>query len=94
LEGQAFTLRATLNFVKKTRKKGDSAQRAWAVVQEAIGESPDKLEESAAVTSGRKGGKIGGPARAAKMTEEERSQAARKAVTARWERSRKNSKRV
>jgi hypothetical protein len=33
---------------------------------------------------GKKGGKLGGPARAAKMTPEERSASARKAVEARW----------
>lgn len=33
---------------------------------------------------GKKGGKKGGPARAAKMTAEERSASARKAVKARW----------
>lgn len=35
---------------------------------------------------GRKGGKIGGTKRAANMTAEERSEAARKAVQARWSR--------
>lgn len=33
---------------------------------------------------GRKGGKKGGPARAAAMTPEQRSESARKAVIARW----------
>lgn len=33
---------------------------------------------------GKKGGKIGGSSRAANMTAEERSEAARKAVLARW----------
>jgi hypothetical protein len=33
---------------------------------------------------GRKGGKLGGTARAANMTPEQRSEAARKAVQARW----------
>jgi len=33
---------------------------------------------------GKKGGKIGGSSRAANMTAEERSEAARKAVQARW----------
>jgi hypothetical protein len=33
---------------------------------------------------GKKGGKKGGPARAAAMTPEQRSESARKAVTARW----------
>lgn len=35
---------------------------------------------------GRKGGLKGGPARAAKMTPEQRSESARKAVLARWNR--------
>ena len=38
----------------------------------------------AAVELGRRGGKKGGPARAAKMTKEERSESARKAAKARW----------
>jgi hypothetical protein len=37
-----------------------------------------------AVALGRKGGKKGGPARAAKLTPEQRSESARKAVQARW----------
>jgi len=43
-----------------------------------------KRKNPAAVALGRKGGKKGGPARAAAMTAEERSEAARKAVLARW----------
>ena len=39
------------------------------------------------VEMGRKGGKIGGSARAAKMTREERIEAARRAVQARWAKS-------
>jgi predicted Mrr-cat superfamily restriction endonuclease len=39
---------------------------------------------SAAVALGRKGGKKGGPARAAKLTASQRSESARKAVQARW----------
>lgn len=41
-----------------------------------------------AVALGRKGGKKGGPARAAKMTAHERSESARKAVIARWAKAR------
>lgn len=41
-----------------------------------------------AVALGRKGGLKGGPARAASMTPEERSESARKAVLARWEKAR------
>ena len=45
-----------------------------------------KRKNPYAVALGRKGGKKGGPARAAKMTPEQRSQSARKAVQARWAR--------
>jgi hypothetical protein len=38
---------------------------------------------------GRKGGKKGGPARAAAMTAEQRSESARKAVNARWAKKKK-----
>jgi hypothetical protein len=48
-----------------------------------------KRKNPAAVALGRKGGKIGGPARAASMTPEQRSESARKAVMARWERQKK-----
>ena len=43
-----------------------------------------KRKNAAAVELGRKGGKKGGPARAANMTPEERSDSARNAVLARW----------
>ena len=41
-------------------------------------------KNAAAVALGRRGGKKGGPARAAKLTPEQRSESARKAVCARW----------
>jgi hypothetical protein len=43
-----------------------------------------KKKDPAAVALGRKGGKKGGPARAAKLTPKQRSDSARKAVQARW----------
>jgi len=43
-----------------------------------------KRKNPHAVALGRKGGKKGGIARAAKLTAKERSEAARKAVMARW----------
>ena len=49
-------------------------------------------KNSAAVALGRKGGKKGGPARAAKLTPEQRSESARKAVQSRWAKSRTVSK--
>ena len=44
---------------------------------------PDTVKEYF-VRMGRKGGKLGGKARAANLTDEERSEAARRAVQARW----------
>ena len=43
-----------------------------------------RKKDPAAVALGRKGGKKGGPARAAKLTPKQRSESARKAVQARW----------
>jgi hypothetical protein len=43
-----------------------------------------KRKNPAAVALGRKGGKKGGPARAAKLTPTQRSESARNAVQARW----------
>src|SRR5258708_32302932 len=43
-----------------------------------------KEKNPAAVALGRKGGKKGGPARAAKLTSKQRSESARKAGQARW----------
>jgi hypothetical protein len=43
-----------------------------------------KKKDPAAVALGRKGGKKGGPARAANLTPKQRSESARKAVQARW----------
>jgi hypothetical protein len=40
------------------------------------------------VKMGKKGGKLGGPIRAANMTPEERSESARRAVEARWAKAR------
>jgi hypothetical protein len=46
-------------------------------------------KDPAAVELGRRGGKKGGKARAAKMTSEERSESARKAARARWDKRRR-----
>ena len=43
-----------------------------------------KKKNPAAVALGRRGGKKGGPARAAVLTPDQRSESARKAVRARW----------
>ena len=53
-----------------------------------------KKKNPAAVALGRLGGKKGGPARAKKMTPKERSEAARKAVMARWAKVKKSRKKI
>jgi hypothetical protein len=50
-----------------------------------------KNKNPAAVALGRKGGKKGGPARAAKLTPVQRSDSARKAVQARWAKNKGSS---
>jgi hypothetical protein len=62
---------------------------ARQIVDEATGDAPpppdpDEGKDPAAVELGRRGGLKGGKARAAKMTPEQRSEAARKAAAARW----------
>jgi hypothetical protein len=47
-------------------------------------ERPDDEKNPAAVELGRRGGLKGGPARAAKLSSEQRSASARKAAAARW----------
>jgi len=66
----------------------DPNQLATAVVYFATGQRepdlPARVKNPAAVELGRIGGKIGGKARAASMTPEERADSARKAALARW----------
>lgn len=76
---------------RSSKKKRDVNETAKQVVDQATGEAepepeeqPDPTKDPNAVALGRKGGKKGGKARAAKMTPEERSEAARKAALARW----------
>ncbi len=51
-----------------------------------------KRKNPYAVALGRRGGKKGGPARAAAMTAEQRSESARKAVLARWAKEKASAK--
>ena len=53
-----------------------------------------KKKDPAVVALGRRGGKKGGPARAAKLTPEQRSASARKAVQARWANAKQDSDRT
>ncbi len=74
--------------MKKPKQPRDTNQLAKAIVDLSTGEAeepnPDEGKDPAAVALGRKGGLKGGKARAARMTKEQRSEAARKAAKARW----------
>lgn len=69
----------------------DFSQLAKRIVDQATGEIPkDELPEppkeknAAAVALGKLGGKVGGKARAAKLTPERQSDIGKKAAAARW----------
>jgi hypothetical protein len=74
---------------ERSRRPRDVNQLAHLIGDIATGQREDeppaeREKDPAAVALGRKGGLKGGKARAAKMTAEERSAAAKKAVEARW----------
>jgi hypothetical protein len=69
------------------------AQKKKAVAKKTLSSSDPPVEgegekDPAAVSLGRRGGLKGGPARAKKLTPEQRSESARKAVLARWAKER------
>jgi len=73
---------------RSRKRPTDPNELAKQIVDEATGDAPpfdpDAGKDPAAVALGRKGGLKGGKARAASMTPEQRSDAARKAAAARW----------
>jgi hypothetical protein len=77
--------------MKPQKMPRDTAQLAKRVVDLATGqvepepERPEKHQPS--VELGRKGGLVGGPKRAAKLSPERRAEIARKAAQARWRNS-------
>ena len=77
---------------RSRKRPRDVNELARRLVDEATGESPkldpDAGKDPAAVALGRKGGLKGGKARAAKLTPEERRQAAQHAAAARWAKDR------
>jgi hypothetical protein len=75
---------------RSRKRPRDLNQLAVALVDEATGAAPqppvpDDGKDPAAVALGRRGGLKGGKARAAKLSPEERREAARKAAVARWQ---------
>jgi hypothetical protein len=69
---------------RSRNRKLDLNQLAKAIVDESTGDEPKVEKDPAAVSLGRRGGLVGGKARAAKLTPEERRAIAQKAAAARW----------
>jgi hypothetical protein len=73
---------------RSSKRPRDANALGKRIVDEATGEAdpynPDEGKDPAAVALGRRGGLVGGKARAAKMTKAARSESARKAAQARW----------
>ena len=81
---------------KRSRMPRDPSKLAKLIVDMATRQAepeknPYEGKDPAAVALGRKGGRKGGPARAANMTPEQRSESARTAVTARWAKLKKQT---
>jgi hypothetical protein len=77
--------------LKRSSKPRDLNALAAALVAQSTSDEPEPDlyggKNPSAVELGRLGGKKGGKARAAKLTPEQRSQAARHAARARWNHS-------
>jgi hypothetical protein len=71
---------------KRSKKPADLNRLAAAIVGEATDETPAK-PESHQERAGRLGGEKGGRARKDSLSPERRSEIARKAAEARWQRS-------
>ena len=72
----------------RTKRPRDLNQLAASIVAHATSGEPAPAsaceKDPAAVSLGRRGGLKGGPARAAKLSPEQRAESAKKAATARW----------
>jgi hypothetical protein len=79
-------------FMPKRSSKKDTAQNALRVVEQAIGEElvAPRKKNPAAVALGRLGGKVGGKARAAKLTSERKREIASDAARVRWSKEKEN----
>ncbi len=79
---------------RSSKRPMDGNQLAKLMVDIATGEVDDAIlnsdgKNAAAVALGRLGGKIGGAARAASLTPEQRRRIAEKAAAARWLKTKK-----
>lgn len=68
------------------KRPADVIGGAVRVMRIATGEEPDDRQDVPQPTPGQQLGKLGGAARAKKLTPEQRQEIARKAAAKRWER--------
>ena len=74
--------------MKKVKvKHPDIFQLAHAIVELATDESEQAADSTKNIKAMSDGGKKGGPARASKLTPEQRSEIAKKAARARWKKA-------
>lgn len=66
--------------------KKDLNQLAASIVEQATSEHPPQ-KRSARAQAGSEGGKKGGPSRAAALSDEQRTEIAKKAAESRWKKS-------
>jgi hypothetical protein len=66
------------------KRPADLNRLAASIVASSLDEDEPDGKDQAAVERGRLGGQVGGKARAAKLTPEQRSEIAKKAAAARW----------
>lgn len=74
---------------KRSSKRNEDEAQAAVRIMEAIAERSEEREippdvRAAAAALGRRGGLKGGPARAAKLTDERKTEIAKAAAAARW----------
>jgi hypothetical protein len=71
----------------QAKKSRDVNEMAKSIIDQMTGDAPRELppvKNPAAVELGRRGGLVGGKARAAKLSKKKRSEIAKKAAAARW----------
>ena len=87
-----MTAHAKLSGMSNPKRPRDANQLAKAIVElstgQAVDPDPNEGKDPNAVALGRKGGLIGGKARASKLTAKQRSDIAKKAAQARWKKQR------
>lgn len=71
--------------IKRPKRPRDINQLAAQIVAEAVGDAePELIATTPLSERGRKGGLVGGKARAEKLTPEQRKEIAEKAAKKRW----------